>query len=113
MGLRFEPVDIAEETSFDQIQLYQKGVRSLCEGGITKVPPKYILPEEERPNSGTWDAGTKYGSSEVDNLKLPVIDFAQLQGSNRSHAISSLAKACQDYGFFQVFNVNSLLCYHC
>ncbi|KAM1140065.1 hypothetical protein EV1_039768 [Malus domestica] len=84
-----------EET---EIQYLQKGVRHLCERGLTRVPSKYILPVQERPDLGdTWNASKH-------NLKLPVIDFTQLQGSNRSEVIESLANACEEFGFFQLIN---------
>ncbi|XP_062001522.1 probable 2-oxoglutarate-dependent dioxygenase SLC1 [Rosa rugosa] len=77
-------------------QYLQKGVRHLCEGGLTRVPTKYILPKEERPNSAI-------GGETI--LKLPVIDFAQLQGSSsRSQALNSLAKACEKFGIFLLIN---------
>ncbi|EEF22092.1 Flavonol synthase/flavanone 3-hydroxylase, putative, partial [Ricinus communis] len=38
------------------------------------------------------------------NLKLPVIDFAQLQGSDRTQVLKYLSKACEEYGFFQLIN---------
>lgn len=76
-------------------QYLQKGVRHLCERGLTRVPTKYILPKEERPNSAM--------GGETTILKLPVIDFAQLQdSSSRSQALNSLAKACEEFGIFQV-----------
>ena len=76
---------------------YQKGVKHLCDNGISKVPDKYVLPVSERPslNNGGPNAAEP-------NLKLPVIDFAELQGSNRSQVLKSLTTACTDYGFFQV-----------
>ena len=76
---------------------YQKGVKHLCENGISKVPNKYILPVSERPSS---DNGVP-NAAEL-NLNLPVIDFAELQGSNRSQVLKSIANACEEYGFFQV-----------
>ncbi|KAK9911599.1 hypothetical protein M0R45_035495 [Rubus argutus] len=77
-------------------QYLQKGVRHLCErGGLTRVPTKYILPMEERPNSAIG------GET---NLKLPVIDFARLQGSSRSQELNSLAKACEEFGIFQLID---------
>lgn len=74
-----------------------KGVKHLCEKGITGVPSKYILPVPDQPKSSK-------GSSSASNLnlKLPVIDFAELQGSSRSHAVNSLRKACEEFGFFHV-----------
>ncbi|XP_050210732.1 probable 2-oxoglutarate-dependent dioxygenase SLC1 [Mercurialis annua] len=78
---------------------YQKGVKYLCEKGIAKVPNKYILPVMERPNKISKNDGISYP-----NLKLPVIDFMQLQGSNRIEVLNSLSKACEEYGFFQLIN---------
>ncbi|XP_034694431.1 protein DMR6-LIKE OXYGENASE 2-like [Vitis riparia] len=78
---------------------YQKGVKHLCENGISKVPNKYILPVSERPSS---DNGVP-NAAEL-NLNLPVIDFAELQGSNRSQVLKSIANACEEYGFFQLVN---------
>lgn len=75
---------------------FQKGVKHLCERGITKVPRKYILPALDRPISPKKDGATSF--------KLPIIDFAQLQGPDRIHALKSLSKACEEYGFFQLIN---------
>ncbi|GKV37629.1 hypothetical protein SLEP1_g45633 [Rubroshorea leprosula] len=77
----------------------QKGVKHLYENGISKLPNKYILPVPERPIVDKEDQ-----AAAIPNLKLPIIDFAQLQGPNRSHVIKSLASACEEYGFFQVVN---------
>ncbi|KAL2923699.1 Protein DMR6-LIKE OXYGENASE 1 [Bienertia sinuspersici] len=76
---------------------YQKGVKHLCENGIKKVPTKYILPISDRPNTGK-------PLFEETNIKLPVIDFAELQGPNRSQVLQALTNACEQYGFFQVVN---------
>ena len=75
---------------------YQKGVRHLCERGVTKVPTKYILPISDRPQNGDDHNAANYG------LRLPVINFAQLQGTGRAHVIQSLTRASEEYGFFQV-----------
>uniref|UniRef100_A0A6N2LS22 Fe2OG dioxygenase domain-containing protein n=2 Tax=Salix viminalis TaxID=40686 RepID=A0A6N2LS22_SALVM len=87
------------ETRFgeeERLDEFQKGVKHLCERGITKVPRKYILPALERPVLTKKDDATSF--------KLPVIDFDQLQGPNRVHALKSLSKACEEYGFFQLVN---------
>ncbi|KAF5750449.1 hypothetical protein HS088_TW03G00785 [Tripterygium wilfordii] len=81
-------------------QLYHKGVKQLCDNGITKVPYKYILPVPERPSS----ISDGRSSAKHHNLKLPVIDFSELKGLNRSQAVKSLADACEQYGFFQLVN---------
>ncbi|KAA8534479.1 hypothetical protein F0562_031996 [Nyssa sinensis] len=80
---------------------YQKGVKHLCESGIAKVPRKYILPLSDRPNSRNGD---QHNAENLSTIKLPVIDFAELLGSNRSQVLNYLAKACEDYGFFQLIN---------
>ncbi|KAM3282921.1 putative 2-oxoglutarate-dependent dioxygenase SLC1 [Capsicum chacoense] len=77
---------------------YQKGVRHLCESGITRIPKKYVLPISDRPLI------VKKQEKNDENLNLPIIDFAQLQGPNRSQVLKSLAKACEEYGFFQLVN---------
>ncbi|XP_009624218.1 probable 2-oxoglutarate-dependent dioxygenase SLC1 [Nicotiana tomentosiformis] len=77
---------------------YQKGVRHLCENGITRIPRKYILPVSDRP------VIVKKEEEIDENLNLPIIDFAQLQGRNRSQVLKSLSKACEEYGFFQLVN---------
>ena len=77
---------------------YQKGVKHLCDNGLTKVPTKYIWPEPDRPIFTKSDKLTK----PKQNLKLPIIDFNELLGPNRSHVLRTIAEACENYGFFQV-----------
>ncbi|MBA0767850.1 hypothetical protein Gotri_016703 [Gossypium trilobum] len=78
---------------------FQKGVRHLLENGVRKLPSKYVLPLSDRP-SVDKEQPTVAKSS----LKLPIIDFAELQGPNRSQVLNSLSSACEEYGFFQVVN---------
>lgn len=81
---------------------YQKGIKYLWENGINRVPKKYILPPSDRPNTHE-DGVLNHHVSSGQNLKLPVIDFAELmQGANRPQVLHSLANACEQYGFFQV-----------
>ncbi|XP_059643351.1 probable 2-oxoglutarate-dependent dioxygenase SLC1 [Cornus florida] len=91
----------SETNREDDESQYQKGVKNLCEHGITKVPNKYVLPVSERPNT-IFDHQPNLNV----NFNLPIIDFAELQGSNRSQVLKSLAHACQHYGFFQLVNHN-------
>ncbi|KAI3416649.1 Fe2OG dioxygenase domain-containing protein [Psidium guajava] len=81
---------------------YQRGVMHLCEGGIERVPGKYVFPVSERPSLDTERSNFCYSSNQT--LTLPVIDFACLQGSDRSHVLKCLANACEEYGFFQLVN---------
>lgn len=78
---------------------YQKGVKHLCESGISRVPAKYILPILDRPFTTRHD---EVNVSNQHNLNLPIIDFADLQGSNRARVLKTLSNACEQYGFFQV-----------
>ncbi|KAG2326610.1 hypothetical protein Bca52824_009338 [Brassica carinata] len=79
---------------------YQRGVKHLCDNGLTKVPTKYIWPEPDRPIFTKFDKLTK----PKQNLKLPIIDITELLGPNRSHVLQTIAEACENYGFFQVVN---------
>lgn len=81
-----------------QDNMYQKGVKHLCDNGLTQVPNKYILPEPERPQSLVVEGC----------IDLPVINFAQLQGAYKPQVLASLSKACQEFGFFQVYTYNIL-----
>ncbi|OMO81906.1 Oxoglutarate/iron-dependent dioxygenase [Corchorus capsularis] len=83
----------------DQTEMFQKGVKHLFENGVNKLPKKYILPVSDRPN-----VDKHHPNVANSNLKLPIIDFAELQGPNRSQILNSLSSACQEYGFFQVVN---------
>ncbi|KAK9036990.1 hypothetical protein V6N11_021913 [Hibiscus sabdariffa] len=78
---------------------FQKGVKHLSENGVRKLPSKYVLPVSDRPN-----VHEELPNVAKSSLKLPLIDFAELQGPNRSRVLQSLASACEDYGFFQVVN---------
>ncbi|KAK8561995.1 hypothetical protein V6N12_049050 [Hibiscus sabdariffa] len=78
---------------------FQKGVKHLFENGVSKLPNKYILPVSDRPN-----VQKEQPSVAKSNLRLPVIDFAELHGPNRSLVLDSLSSACEEYGFFQVVN---------
>ncbi|KAK6943910.1 Isopenicillin N synthase-like, Fe(2+) 2OG dioxygenase domain [Dillenia turbinata] len=77
---------------------YQQGVKHLCDNiGITRLPRKYILPISERPISTNAQKIVKCSN-------LPIIDFSQLQGSNRSQVLKALCEACEEYGLFQLVN---------
>ncbi|KAI8563215.1 hypothetical protein RHMOL_Rhmol03G0095100 [Rhododendron molle] len=79
-----------------------KGVKHLWETGIAKLPKKYVLPESDRPNISK--SGEPYRFKNSSNIQLPVIDFSELQGSNRAQVVKYLANACENYGCFQLVN---------
>ncbi|XP_017251496.2 probable 2-oxoglutarate-dependent dioxygenase SLC1 isoform X1 [Daucus carota subsp. sativus] len=85
--------------SDDEDSFYFKGVKHLCETGVTHVPSKYILPVSDRPH-----LINEQDDVQELNLKLPIIDFAELHGSNRSRVLDSLRSACENHGFFQLVN---------
>lgn len=76
---------------------YMKGVRHLCDAGVTKVPGRYILPAPERPHIVSCENIT---SSR--NLKLPIIDLSLLHTPKRAMVLEALSLACKEFGFFQV-----------
>ncbi|XAR54733.1 Flavanone 3-dioxygenase [Bertholletia excelsa] len=99
VAMRVKPeAKVEDEYSFERGQ-YQKGVKHLCESGIAKLPKEYILPAWERPNVSSGEPD-KLKSS----LKLPLIDFAELQGPNKAQVLKSLKYACENYGFFRLVN---------
>ncbi|MQL90733.1 hypothetical protein Taro_023322 [Colocasia esculenta] len=83
----------------ETLEKYMKGVRHLCDSGLTRVPAKYILPATERP----YAQGPPSNPSDL-KIKLPVVDLADIHTPNRAHVLASLAEACQEHGFFQVVN---------
>ncbi|XP_061352423.1 probable 2-oxoglutarate-dependent dioxygenase SLC1 [Gastrolobium bilobum] len=81
---------------------YEKGVKHLYENGdLHRVPKKYILPASDRPTTNIMEDSNV---DEKQKLQLPIIDFADLLGPNRSQVLQSLANACEQYGFFQLVN---------
>ncbi|KAE9585426.1 putative flavanone 3-dioxygenase [Lupinus albus] len=89
-----------EDDTAPEIQ-YQKGVKQFYDNGhlLQRVPKKYILPPSERPSTNMEEPNVA-----TLNFQLPTIDFVDLLGPNRSHALQSLGNACEKYGFFQVVN---------
>lgn len=86
----------AEEGSGDAE--YMKGVRHLCENGVSRLPTKYILPDSDRPREEKLDS-----AGQCSSFGLPVIDMARLRSpAHRTLALKSLESACREYGFFQV-----------
>lgn len=81
--------------------MHYKGVKHMFENGIKRVPQNYVCPLPDRPNVNITEK-----SDGPDELNLPIIDFAELQGPRRSKVLQSLAQACQTYGFFQLVNHN-------
>lgn len=101
-ALAATPVETLRNPNYDRVELetqYEKGVKHLHEMGIRHVPRKYILPVSERPIPTVGKSCTM-----DNNLKLPIIDFAELQGLHRDQVILSLANALENYGFFQLVN---------
>ncbi|KAI3909313.1 hypothetical protein MKW92_005002 [Papaver armeniacum] len=88
-----------DSSSSSESIIRNKGVKHLCETGIANVPNRYIFPAAQRNNEEDQVVSNLSGL----NLKLPIIDFTELQGPNRIQVLDSLAKACENYGrrFFQ------------
>uniref|UniRef100_A0A0E0LXZ4 Fe2OG dioxygenase domain-containing protein n=1 Tax=Oryza punctata TaxID=4537 RepID=A0A0E0LXZ4_ORYPU len=75
----------------------RRGVRHLCDTGITRLPGNYVLPASDRPGQAAAAA--------VGSVKLPVVDLSRLRiPSERAAVLRTLDAACREYGFFQVVN---------
>ncbi|KAJ7564825.1 hypothetical protein O6H91_02G035200 [Diphasiastrum complanatum] len=74
----------------------RRGAKALVDGGLTRIPDRYILPPHQRPNY----------SQVLSCDNIPVIDLAGLDSGyeNRAQVITDIAKACQNWGFYQVVN---------
>lgn len=78
----------------------RRGVRHLCDSGITRLPGNYVLPASDRPGQAAGAAAAAGGS-----VKLPVVDLSRLRvPSERGVVLRTLDAACREYGFFQVVN---------
>ncbi|XP_028778356.1 protein DMR6-LIKE OXYGENASE 2-like [Neltuma alba] len=77
-----------------------KGVKQLSENGLHRVPPRYIFPASDRPNTSVEE---QY-APDLNLIQLPIIDFGELLGPNRPQVLHSLSHACEHYGFFQLVN---------
>lgn len=74
-----------------------KGVRHLCDSGITEIPEKYIFPISDRLSRSKI-------ITEDNKLTLPVIDLSLLQTPrHRVEALELLSNACKTFGFFRVY----------
>ncbi|KAJ8770650.1 hypothetical protein K2173_021297 [Erythroxylum novogranatense] len=73
-------------------------VQELRKAKPTTIPHRFVRDTSERP---TTDMALSLVSS------IPIIDFSRLVGSSKAacqNEISQLAKACEEWGFFQVIN---------
>lgn len=71
-----------------------KGIKQLLDEGLDHIPEFYLLPAHNRPC-----LSQVYSSDQP-----PIIDLATLHGHGRSHTLIALAKACHEWGIFQVIN---------
>ncbi|KAI4328990.1 hypothetical protein L6164_021299 [Bauhinia variegata] len=63
---------------------------------LSHVPSNFIRPLGDRPNLQEVQSS--------DAVSISLIDLRGLRGPNRPQIIQNIARACQDYGFFQVVN---------
>ncbi|GKV06031.1 hypothetical protein SLEP1_g17968 [Rubroshorea leprosula] len=76
-------------------------VQSLAESGIRTIPERYIKPISDRP----FTNDTPLLTNKHENI--PLIDLQHLLSNDRtlrSQTLSSISKACREWGFFQVVN---------
>ncbi|GMH20748.1 hypothetical protein Nepgr_022590 [Nepenthes gracilis] len=64
---------------------------------VSQVPANFVLPEDKRPNL-----------SDVSCLSIPIIDMKEMiDDPDRNPSpllVEAIARACEDYGFFQIVN---------
>lgn len=70
-------------------------VQQLSQTGAHEVPQQFLVPPEQRPHPAQRNTGL-----------LPFVDLANLNGGGDSEAdtLKDIAKACEEWGFFQVVN---------
>lgn len=71
-------------------------VQCLAESGISELPPRYVRPENERPEINHLDNDGP--------IHIPVIDLGGLEGQDRQETLRKISDACKNWGFFQVLN---------
>jgi len=65
---------------------------------IESVPGDYVFPPETRP-----------GNFQIPiNKTIPIIDLSEAQNGDRTKTIQQIIKAAEEFGFFQVFILNTL-----
>lgn len=69
-------------------------VQLLVAQGVTEVPEKFIQPEHVRQ--------TVHPVGAVSPDMIPVVDMAGLEGDTKDQVMADIAKACEEWGFFQV-----------
>lgn len=76
-------------------------VQELAKQGITKVPERYVRPNE--------DPCVEYDTTSLP--QVPVIDLSKLLSEDDAAELEKLDHACKEWGFFQVWMIIiGLLC---
>ncbi|KAG0581868.1 hypothetical protein KC19_3G015600 [Ceratodon purpureus] len=89
--------NLIEEEHFTMPEMVQE---LICQpGGLSQVPSRFVQPVEERPQLT--------GSLEHAQAGIPIIDMkgvAAADAQRREHVVAEIARACEQWGFFQVIN---------
>ncbi|KAK1423666.1 hypothetical protein QVD17_18973 [Tagetes erecta] len=71
-------------------------VQELAKAPITKVPARYIRPDQDSPIISSLPSSMP---------QVPIIDMARLLSQDSVHSeVEKLHRACKDWGFFQLIN---------
>ncbi|GKV21993.1 hypothetical protein SLEP1_g31902 [Rubroshorea leprosula] len=76
-------------------------VQSLSESGLQTIPERYVKPLSDRPLMINTSPLT------IIEENIPIIDLQHLFSNDwaiRAKTLSSISRACQEWGFFQVVN---------
>ncbi|XP_043705800.1 1-aminocyclopropane-1-carboxylate oxidase homolog 1-like isoform X1 [Telopea speciosissima] len=79
---------------FDESKI---GVKGLVDSGATTIPPFFIHPPENLPNS---NSSTAPSASDL----IPFVDLTGVDSDRRSLIVEQIRDASREFGFFQVIN---------
>ncbi|XP_043705798.1 1-aminocyclopropane-1-carboxylate oxidase homolog 1-like [Telopea speciosissima] len=84
-------------TAVKQFDESKIGVKGLVDAGATTIPPFFIHPPENLPNS---IPSTALPASDI----IPVVDLTGVDSDRRSRIVEQIRDASREFGFFQVIN---------
>ncbi|MED6159380.1 Scopoletin 8-hydroxylase [Stylosanthes scabra] len=83
----------SSDSLYDFVVKDGNGVKGLMDSGLSKVPQRYIQPEEERIKI----VGTR-------KHNVSPIDLSKLKGPNHKKVVDEIVRSVETLGFFQVVN---------
>ncbi|GLJ27425.1 hypothetical protein SUGI_0538510 [Cryptomeria japonica] len=91
-------VDLGSSPNWGKSLIAVENVEELAKTQLTQVPERYVKSDEERP--AIFESATDLFDSEKNSIVIDMSKIAQEQ--YREEEIRKMAKACEEWGFFQV-----------